>query len=211
MNFTGKKANTYRSLVVTFRPRSHIQRTPFLRPNRLSCVGKRIPSGSRAPMLTIRRARRADLPLLDTLEKEFDRDLRLIVLKQTPRLKMYLRRTPELNRIIAKRFRKRVRSKKAIVLIAEVDSTAVGFSTISIETNRGLLPRRFGHIGYLFVSRQYRGQRISSRMLKELLSWLGKRRIRHVGLSVLADHRHARAIYKRWEFREHGLFMWKLH
>ena len=94
---------------------------------------------------------------------------------------MYLRRTPELNRIIAKRFRKRVRSKKAIVLIAEVDSTAVGFSTISIETNRGLLPRRFGYIGYLFVSRQYRGQRISSRMLKELLSWLGKRRIRHAG------------------------------
>jgi ribosomal protein S18 acetylase RimI-like enzyme len=161
-------------------------------------------------MLTIRRARWADLPLLDTLEKEFDRDLRHIVLKQTPRLKMYLRRTPELNRIIAKRFRKWVRSKKAIVLIAEVDSTAVGFSTISIETNRGLLPKRFGYIGYLFVSRHYRGQRIGSRMLKELVSWLGKRRIRHVGLSVFADNRHARAIYKRWGFGDHGLFMWKL-
>jgi ribosomal protein S18 acetylase RimI-like enzyme len=162
-------------------------------------------------MLTIRRARRADLPLLDTLEKEFDRDLRLIVLKQTPRLKMYLRRTPELNRIIAKRFQKWVRSKKAIVLIAEVDSTAVGFSTISIETNRGLLPRRFGYIGYLFVNRKHRGQRISSRMLKELLSGLGKRRIRHIGLSVFADNTHARAIYQRWGFRDHGLFMWKLH
>ena len=162
-------------------------------------------------MLTVRRAKLADLPLLDTLEKEFDRDLQHIVLKQTPRLKMYLRRTPELNRIIAKRFRKWVRSKKAIVLIAAVDSTAVGFSTISIETNRGLLPRRFGFIGYLFVSRQYRGQRISSRMLKELISWLGKRRIGHVGLSVFADNRHARAIYRKWGFRDHGLFMWKLH
>jgi RimJ/RimL family protein N-acetyltransferase len=162
-------------------------------------------------MLTIRRARLADLPLLDTLEKEFDRDLEHIVLKQTPRLKMYLRRTPELNRIIAKRFRKWVRSKKAIVLIAEVDSTAVGFSTISIETNRGLLPRRFGFIGYLFVSRQYRGQRISSRMLKDLMSWLDKRRIGHVGLSVFADNRRARAIYRKWGFRDHGLFMWKLH
>jgi ribosomal protein S18 acetylase RimI-like enzyme len=161
-------------------------------------------------MLTIRRARWADLPLLDTLEKEFDRDQRRIVLAEMPRLKLYLLRTPELNRITAKRFRKWVRSKKAIVLIAEIDSTAVGFSTISIETIRGLLPKRFGWIGYLFVSRQYRGQRISSRMLKELLSWLGKRRIGHVNLSVLADNRHARAIYKRWGFHDSVVFMWKL-
>jgi RimJ/RimL family protein N-acetyltransferase len=161
-------------------------------------------------MVAIRKARLIDLPLLTTLEKEFDRDQRQIVIKEIPKLKPYLRRTPEANRLVAKRIEKCLRSRNAFVLIAENNSEPVGFSTVSIERNHGWLPTRFGFIGYLFVKRQYRGQRISSLMVKAATAWLSKRNVRHLSLSVLAGNVPARAIYKKWGFHDYSIFTWKL-
>lgn len=170
-----------------------------------------LPAAMNPKMITIRRARVADLPLLARMEREFDRDQREIVLKENPRLKLYLKRVPGKDKITSKRIRKWVRSKNAIVLIAELDARPAGFSTVSIEKNwPKLLPRRYGFIGYMFVRRQYRGQKISSLMMEKALAWLATRQMKHVALTVIGDNKPARAIWAKWGFHDYVVFAWKL-
>jgi ribosomal protein S18 acetylase RimI-like enzyme len=162
-------------------------------------------------MITIRRARWVDLPLLATLEREFHRDERKIVLKENQRLKPYVQRRPDRDRIFARWMRKWIRSKNALVLIAEADARPAGFSTASIEINQGIYgPRRHGFIGFVFVRCQYRGQGISSLMMKEMLTWFEKRKIKHVCLSVMEDNKPARAIWEKWGFHDFLVVTWKL-
>ncbi len=162
-------------------------------------------------MITIRRARLADHPLLAKLEREFFRDQRENVLKQNPKLKLYLKRRSGADRFVDNRMRKWIRSKNASVFIAEADSKPAGFSTVSIEKNfPKLLPKRYGNIGYMFVKRQFRGQKISSLMMENALAWFASRKIKHVSLSVIADNQPARAIWAKWGFRDFFVFAWKL-
>jgi len=108
--------------------------------------------------------------------------------------------------------RKWIRSTNALVLIAEENSHSVGFSTACIETNHGIYgPKRFGFIGFVFVKRQHRGRRISSLMMREMLAWFAKRKIKHVSLSVMASNGPARAIWKKWGFVDFSVWAWKVH
>ena len=87
----------------------------------------------------------------------------------------------------------------------------MGFLTASIEMNHGIYgPKRYGFIGFVFVRRQYRGQGISSLMVKETLAWLARRKIQHVCLTVIADNKPARAIWEKWGFGDFFVFAWKL-
>jgi GNAT superfamily N-acetyltransferase len=162
-------------------------------------------------MLTIRKARLSDVPLLGALEKQFHRNERNAVLKQAPRLKTYIRRTPDRNRKVAGWMRKWIRSKNAMVLLAESDGFPVGFATATIEANQGIYgPSRFGFIGFVFVRLSYRGQGVSSLLMKEMLAWFAKRKIRHVSLTVMEGNRPARDIWKKWGFVDFSVFSWKL-
>ena len=163
-------------------------------------------------MITIRRARLVDTPLLIKLESEFFRDIREIVLKENPKLKPYMQQRRGRDRIITKWIGKWLRAKNTVVFIAEADSSPAGFAVVWIDTNPPpFLPRRFGFIGYMFVRRRFRGQRISSLMMREALAWFAKRQIKHVALSVIADNKPARAIWGKWGFYGFNVFMWKVN
>lgn len=162
-------------------------------------------------MVTIRKARLTDIPLLGEMERAFRRDERNIVLKENRRLKTYIERTPDRDRKVAGWMRKWIRSKNALVLLAELGAFPIGFATASIETNHGIYgPMRFGFIGFVFVRRQHRGQGISSRMMREMLAWFAKRKIKHVSLSVMASNHPARAIWKKWGFVDFSVFAWNV-
>jgi GNAT superfamily N-acetyltransferase len=163
-------------------------------------------------MVTIRRALLVDIPLLVTLEKEFRRDERAIVLKENPRWKPYLPvRSGRDAGVVAKFMRQLIRSKNARVFIVEEKSKPVGFSTVSIEKGHPIsAPRRSGFVGYMFVRRPYRGRGISSLMMREALAWLGKRKIQHISLSVIKDNKRAHAIWRKWGFRDFFAITWKL-
>ena len=47
-------------------------------------------------------------------------------------------------------------------------------------------------------------------MTKEMLAWFAKRKIKHVSLTVMEGNRPARAIWKKWGFRDFSVFAWKL-
>jgi ribosomal protein S18 acetylase RimI-like enzyme len=161
-------------------------------------------------MITIRKARATDLPLLQKFEKEFDRDQRKIVLKERPDLGLHMKRAPGRTKAFAKWAYGWIRSKKALVLIAVADSKPVGFCASWIQTNPpASLPKLYGFIGYLFVKQSYRGQGISSMMMEETLRWFAKRKIKDVALTVIEGNIPARAIYRKWGFDDVWAFVWK--
>jgi len=160
-------------------------------------------------MITIRKARLADIPVLARLENEFDRDERRSALKQNPKLEPYLRADSTL-RFKSQRMLKWLASKNVLVLIAEADSVPCGFCVQWVATQTlPYRPERFGYIGIMFVRRAYRGRGVSSLMIKEAQLWFAKRKITHLVLSVLADNKHARGIYEKWGFFDFVSTMWK--
>jgi GNAT superfamily N-acetyltransferase len=162
-------------------------------------------------MVLIRRARLADIPVLQKLEQEFHRDERTIVLKDNPQWKHYVKRRPDRDRTVARWLRNWILSRNALVLIACADDISVGFLTASIEIDKGIMqPKRLGFIGFVFVRRPFRGQGISTLMMRETLAWFAKRKVKNVCLTVIADNKPARAIWKRWGFVDFSVFAWKV-
>jgi len=150
-------------------------------------------------MIRLRKAQLSDIPLLVSLEAEYARDQRNIVLQENPRLRPYLARRAGTAPHIARWLRKCIRSRNTIVFIAEDQGRTVGFSVASIVTNPPIRKlRQVGNIDVLFVKRAYRGRKVSSMMMKASLEWFRKRKIRHVGLEVMAANRPASSIYRKW-------------
>jgi GNAT superfamily N-acetyltransferase len=159
-------------------------------------------------MISVRRARASDIPLLARLEREFDRDEHDIVLKTNPKLKPYLR-VDSSPRFRSQRMRKWVASRNALVLVAEADSIPCGFSVAWIGTHPSIYrPKRYGFIGIMFVQGGYRGRRIGSLMMKDALGWFTKRKVKHVVLTVMTENTHARRIYEKWGFFDFVAVMW---
>jgi len=160
-------------------------------------------------MISIRKARLTDIPLLARLESEFDRDERTTVLKENPRLKPYLRADSTV-RFKSQRMLTWIASRNALVLIAEVDSVPCGFSVQWMGTQTlPYRPKRFGYVGIMFVQRSYRGRGVSSMMIKEAQSWFATRKVEHIMLTVLTDNKDALAIYEKWGFVDFVSKMWK--
>jgi ribosomal protein S18 acetylase RimI-like enzyme len=160
-------------------------------------------------MTAIRKARTADIPVLVNLERQFDRDERNIVLKENKKLHPYLKSLRS-SRLLSEQMKKWIASRKSLVLIAETDSRPSGYLVAWTGTNTGMFrPKRYGFIGIIFVKPQHRAAGISSLMMREALSWFAKRNVRHVGLAVLSDNKHARRVYQKWGFGDFSTVMWK--
>jgi len=173
-------------------------------------IESQIPSKSGSvTMITVRKARAADIPVLVTLEREFDRDERKIVLKENQKLQPYLR-TFRNSRSLSEQMKKWIASRSSLVLIAEAHSRPCGYLVAWTGTNRGIFrPKRYGFIAIMFVRPQHRAQGISSSMMREALAWFKKRNVTRVGLTVLSDNKHARRIYEKWGFGDFSSVMWK--
>jgi ribosomal protein S18 acetylase RimI-like enzyme len=160
-------------------------------------------------MIAIRKARAADLPDLVTLEREFDREERKIVLKENEKLRPYLRALRS-TRSLSEQMRKWIASRNSLVLIAEADSRQCGYLVAWTGRNKGIFrPKMYGFIAIMFVRPEHRGEGIGSSMMGETLAWFKKRNVTHVGLTVLSDNKHARRIYERWGFGDFSSVMWK--
>src|SRR6185369_404765 len=103
-----------------------------------------------------------------------------------------------------------IRLRNSLVLIAGVDSARCGYLVAWTGRNRGIFhTKRYGFIAIMFVRPQYRGQGISSLMMKIALRWFEERNVAYVGLIVLADNKKARRIYQKWGFGDFSSVMWK--
>jgi putative acetyltransferase len=86
--------------------------------------------------------------------------------------------------------------------VAETNGEAIGLAGLSVGMGR---LRHSGHL-FLFVAREYHGQRVGTRLLQTLLDvadrWL---LLRRVELTVVADNERAWRLYERLGFEKEGL------
>ncbi|MFX0201231.1 MAG: GNAT family N-acetyltransferase, partial [Candidatus Hodarchaeota archaeon] len=66
---------------------------------------------------------------------------------------------------------------------------------------------KIGAISDLFIKKQFRGRGLSSQLKNETVKWLKKKDITHATITVYADNKHAREIYKEWGFMDFQVVM----
>jgi ribosomal protein S18 acetylase RimI-like enzyme len=151
-------------------------------------------------VLTIRKAKRSDVPALLLLWRElFDHHTSF---GHTDRkLSPLLQRGRETARRFAAWAGKNIGSKKGVVYLAEVDGRPAGYVLAFIKPNPfNLRIKKLGYIDQLVVKKELRGQGISSALNRMAIEWFRSKRIRHLSLHVLEPNRVAQSIYRKWGF-----------
>jgi GNAT superfamily N-acetyltransferase len=159
--------------------------------------------------MIIRKATVKDIPLLVGLWKEFMKDHDRIVIRANRKVKPYLERNTVAVAKYRKFITKNVKSRDAIVFIAEIDGKPAGYNLNMIEKTIPIFKiKRIGYISDLFVRKPYRGKGVSTAFIKEAIRWFKKKGMKHVSLKVQANNK-ARKIYQKWGFMDYHIEMRK--
>lgn len=133
-----------------------------------------------------------------------------IILMKNPKLKPYLKRKDNSQDIMKEFIQKNIKSKNAVVYIAEIEGKLVGYCLICIKDNIAIFNlKKIGYISDLFVKKGYRGKGISSEFMDAASKWLKNRKINHISLVVKKDNKSAYSIYKKWGFLDYHIEMRK--
>ena len=89
-------------------------------------------------------------------------------------------------------------------------SGIAGYNLIFLKDNIPVFElARTGHIGDLFIKKEFRGLKISSKLNREAIIWFKKRGVKYSSLQVYPQNRHAYNIYKRWGYEDFHIEMRK--
>lgn len=92
-----------------------------------------------------------------------------------------------------------IRSRNALVLVAEEKGKLVGYSLNNIKKNIPVyLPEKYGYFSDLFVKKEFRGRGISTEFIKAAISWFKKKGIRQARIMADTDNRRTLKIYRHW-------------
>lgn len=150
--------------------------------------------------LTIRKARRSDIPAILSLWRELV-DHATGFGRRDRRLAPLLLGGRKASRTFVAWVRKNIGSRNGVVYLAEVDGNAVGYIVIFIKPNPfSLKITKLGYIDHLLVKQEFRAQGISSALNSKAMGWFRSKRIRHLALHVLEPNKTAQAIYLKWGF-----------
>jgi GNAT superfamily N-acetyltransferase len=155
-------------------------------------------------MVTIRRACLRDVETIIKLWKEFLKQHDEIVMKGNPRLRPYFIRKNDAAKVMERFVIKNIRSRNAIIHVAEAEGKPVGYALSFIKKNNPVYRlERMGHISDLFVIKEYRGLGISSMFKNEAVKWFKRKGVEYISLSVSKENRKAHHIYDRWGFLDY--------
>lgn len=150
--------------------------------------------------MKIREARLRDIPVIMKLWKEF-MTYHDDMVKKDPRLKdqLLIRKNAADN---FKGFlKKNIKSKDAMVYIAEVGREPAGYSLIYIKKNIPIYKLdKTGYLSDLFVRKRFRGLGLSSKFNNTAIKWFKKKGIKYLSIHVYSYNDKARFIYKKWGF-----------
>lgn len=159
----------------------------------------------------IRDAKIGDIPILLELWKELMREHEKIVIKENPELKAQLILRKDSKEIMRKFFQKNIRSRKAMVFVAEINGKLVGYCMVFIKKNSPVYKlKEFGYISDLFVKESFRGMKISSGFRDKALEWFRKKSVKHMTLDVFVNNKHAHEIYNKWGLFDYTINMRKM-
>lgn len=160
--------------------------------------------------MTIRQAKLKDVGEVVSLWENFMDEHDKIILKKNPRLKAYLVRKKNAAGIFRKFIQKNIKSKNAVVYIAEVDGKSAGYCLVFIKDNIAVFNlKKIGYISDLFVKKDYRGRGISSKFMDAAIRFVKNKKIKHISLVVKKDNKSAYSVYKRWGFLDYHIEMRK--
>jgi len=161
-------------------------------------------------MLIIRKAKLKDVSVIVKLWKDFMKYHDDIIIKENPEIKPHLIKKKNAVNVFKKFIQKNIRSKNAVVFIAEVNGKHAGYSLNFIKDNNPIFKlEKIGHVSDLFVKKEFRGMKISSKFKNEAKKWFKKKGIKHMEIVVYKDNKYAHSIYERWGFFDHKIEMRK--
>ena len=156
---------------------------------------------NRRQIITIREAKIKDSATITELAKEFMNYHDETVIKNNILMKPYLDKKKNHSAIFRKFLDKNIRSRNAVVFIAEADGIPAGYSLNYIKKNVPIFKmEKIGYISDLFVKKEYRGNNISTKLKDCAMQWFRSKGINHISLCVYNDNEFAHSIYKRWGF-----------
>jgi len=161
-------------------------------------------------MVTIRNANPKDVDILVEMWKEFMKLHDTIVLEKNPSLKQHIKLKKDSKESFQKYIKGQIKSKDALVLIAEVDGHPVGYAFSFIKRNIHVFAiDKIGYISDMYVNKKYQGRGIGSKFKNKTIKWFQEKKIRHISLIVLHDNEHARKVYEKWGFFNYSIEMRK--
>jgi len=105
--------------------------------------------------------------------------------------------------------KKNIKSKNAVVLVAEINSRLAGYAMAHIDQDNPIFEEEIGYGTDLFVNKDYRGKGTGDKLKNELIRWLKGKKIKYLSIGMFKDNESAYKLYKKWGFFDYHLEMRK--
>jgi len=161
-------------------------------------------------MIAIRKANLNDVKVIVNLWQEFMKNHDKIVTKENSKLKTYVAR----KETAAENYREfvsgHISSENGAVFLAEVGGVAAGFTLAYIKDEIPVFKiEKIGYVSDLFVKEEFRGIKVSSKLMKSLIKWFKEKGMKHISLGIYSDNKLAHSIYEKWGFFDYRMEMRK--
>jgi ribosomal protein S18 acetylase RimI-like enzyme len=95
-------------------------------------------------------------------------------------------------------------TKSVAFFIAEERGEIIGYSGGEIEKALGFVKsKRLGHMFNLYVKPEYRKKGIGKKLIKEVLAWFKKNKVKELKILVYPHNKPAHEIYKKLGFKDY--------
>lgn len=145
--------------------------------------------------VTIRKATLKDIEILDSLQNKLG--------QHEKKFHPMIKKKGKIRYHTLKDFRELIKSKNALVLIAEINGKVIGsgFCRILKNTADWSIYDKRAIIRQVFVEEKYRRKGIGGKIIEKLVEWLHKRKIYDIRVMVLSENSNAVNAYLKYGFK----------
>lgn len=141
---------------------------------------------------------------------EFIEEHDKIVISENPELEEYEKKISNMGDNYKEFLESHIKSEKGVVFIAEEDGEIVGFTLIYIKDEIPIFEnKKVGFISDLYVKKEFRNRKISSKLRDKSLEWFKDKGLKFVSLAMHPDNKFAHSVYKKWGFFDYKVEMRK--
>jgi len=151
--------------------------------------------------IKIRQAKLKNIKIIDSFQNK-------IGIHERP-LDLTIKRKGRIRYYTLENIKRLIKSKNALILIAEINGRAIGCCFGEIQKTKANWSRygKKGYIGMIFVEDKFRRRKIGSLLIKELIKWFDKNKVKDIRLQVYENNIHTVEFYKKQGFKKYILEM----
>jgi GNAT superfamily N-acetyltransferase len=158
--------------------------------------------------MIIRKAKISDLEQITKLWIIFTKEHDKLIIDTDPRIKEYTKKKKDAHINFKNYIKKCIYSKNANVFVAQINQDLVGYSLNTINKNIPIFTiEKLGYVSDLFIKKEYRGKKVSSKFINLAKDWFKSKNIEHMSIKVWPQNKKAYSIYKNWKFIDQHLEM----